>query len=74
MRTPSELMELYVHHEQNNTRDQFFKVLSYEEVTIICMVIELFLKNPNITTRQAELYQVTLENFKNIRKSMLETN
>lgn len=74
MRTPSELMELYVHHEQNNTCDQFFTGLTYEEATMICMVIELQLKNPSLNSQRMKTYLDALEYCTSVRKKILERN
>lgn len=74
MRTPSELMELFVYHESKNDIDSFAKVLSYEEVTMIMMTIELMKKHPSLTKSDPETLQQALEFFGKIRKEFIERN
>jgi len=70
MRTPSELMELCLQYENF---DQFAETLSYEEVSMVCMTIELLMRMPS-TIHKKEMYESALEYFIKARKKMIERN
>lgn len=74
MRTPSQLMGLFVFYESKNNFDEFVKSLCYEEVSMLMMVIELGIKNPSLTSDTIEKWQVALDFFRDVRKQHLEKN
>lgn len=74
MRTPSQLMELFVYYESKNNFDDFVKSLCYEEVTMLMMVIELEIKNPSLSSIAVEKGQRFLEFFRGVKKQHLERN
>jgi hypothetical protein len=74
VRTPAELFRLFLQYDQTNDFELFIAGLSFEEITMICMVTELMLKNPSIAPQKEQMYKAALNCFKEARKKLLERN
>ena len=74
MRTPKELVNLMCLYDSQGKFEEFLDQLTYEEVTMTMMVVELLSKKPGLSDLKLGMYDNFLSLMSDKRKLLLERN